>query len=526
MSDLTTLARLARENPDAVSADGWQKLGTLGLQKSVVFPQRDDGTPWLRHPSGYLVTGPDTVAIINGATGQATGGWNSAVYACLSAYARYYTEPALRLWRGPYMDIEASEVVDDARAALLRLPSTYWSMSELLTWQVNSVNIAGNAYYLKLRAGDGDVTTNTTGAVTTLLPVPAGRMQPGRAKGSSAPLDYYTLEVPGRNAPLHVPTENVIHVRSTFLADDMVTGIGPVGIVALEVATEDEVNQFTNALLVNLGVPGLTVSPSDSDASRGFDPAAVKSAIDASVGGRNRGRTLVFPRPMSISQLSVTTDVLNLSHIWDHVETRIAAVLRVPAILAGLSAGLDAATYSNAEQLISYFVDAELMNAWRRDSETWTRQLSADLGLRDDEYIAFDWTNVRALQADEDAKWARVINAWTANVLDLGTVYTMLDLGDAPADVATARAADIVNRSENTAGGLFAGGMGVAQPAAPKALEVKAAGGKFEPDTSTLAKPERVKITDADIDTAMADWRKRAAKVAPEFIGLLDATEG
>jgi hypothetical protein len=92
-------------------------------------------------------------------------------------------------------------------------------------------------------------------------------------------------------------------------------------------------------------------------------------------------------------------------------ETRIAASLRVPAIVAGLGAGLDASTYNNTSQAAEWFTERTLMPLWQMDAAKWTQQLLSDFTSDPALEVAFDMSDVRALQEDEDAMYTRLQRA-------------------------------------------------------------------------------------------------------------------
>jgi len=92
-------------------------------------------------------------------------------------------------------------------------------------------------------------------------------------------------------------------------------------------------------------------------------------------------------------------------------EERIAAVLRVPAIIAGLGAGLDRSTYANFREAREMFAEMTLMPLYAFDSATLNMQLTPEFTSDKHIKIAFDVTDLRAFQEDEDAKWARLDQA-------------------------------------------------------------------------------------------------------------------
>ena len=117
---------------------------------------------------------------------------------------------------------------------------------------------------------------------------------------------------------------------------------------------------------------------------------------------------------MSIDRLGLNLNELADAALRRIPETRIAGAFEVPAILAGLGAGLDSATYANAEALTEFFTETTLIPRWRSVAGQFQAQLLPDFGAADPGLVVeFDLSEVRALADDEDAKWARWRGAWT-----------------------------------------------------------------------------------------------------------------
>jgi len=53
----------------------------------------------------------------------------------------------------------------------------------------------------------------------------------------------------------------------------------------------------------------------------------------------------------------------------------VSAVLGVPAILAGLGAGLDAATYNNTRELREFFTEQKMIPLWSAVADELTHQI-------------------------------------------------------------------------------------------------------------------------------------------------------
>lgn len=429
LAHLGSLERLAKRAPTALSDDGWRRLkdaGSLMAKTGVSYPDTFLEDLGLRHPSGYLVSGPGSADVIRSAIRGGDG--SSAVFAAIAMYRRFYNQPPLALFRGSHGDPERAEQVEkDAVLDRLREPHSDLTLTDLRGLIVRCKLVDGNAYLMKLRSGGGTVLDNIKGEVLELHPVDPTRLRPARDKGSSALIDYYALDL-GTGYTARVPKENVIHFREELDHRDPSKGIGAVKQVAREVATDAEADVIIQAIMRNMGFPGLVFAPKEQSKGAPIDVEQLQSYIQASTTGENRGKPLVFRTPVDFGQVEVSTKALDLSHVMARVETRIAAAIGIPAVLVGLSAGLDATSYgANTKSLIETFIEGVLMSAWGVDGERWTLGLRRDFGLAPDMWIGYDWTGLRALQDDEDAKWRRWLMAWNANAVTIGQLHEALD---------------------------------------------------------------------------------------------------
>ena len=75
---------------------------------------------------------------------------------------------------------------------------------------------------------------------------------------------------------------------------------------------------------------------------------------------------------------------MNLIELRRLPEERVAAVMGVPAVLAGLGAGLNSATYNNTRELREYFTEQKLVPLWRTVADELTYQLLPEFDLEPD----------------------------------------------------------------------------------------------------------------------------------------------
>src|SRR3989304_4252412 len=102
------------------------------------------------------------------ARGERSGGGKRRALALCESFARTCGEPALHVFRGPYMDLERSERLDDhplaQGAGLLRVPNRPAQMTmTAIQRALAAAKLVGGSFYLgEARTGGGPGQTNTT----------------------------------------------------------------------------------------------------------------------------------------------------------------------------------------------------------------------------------------------------------------------------------------------------------------------------------------------------------------------------
>ena len=207
-----------------------------------------------------------------------------------------------------------------------------------------------------------------------------------------------------------IPPENIIHFRYGMDAENPRKGRSPLSALLQEVFTDQEAADFTATLLGNMGVPGLIVSPKSGTAPADTDVQATKDYLKESHTGSRRGEPLVMSGPTSVTQFGFSPNQMGLREIRRIPEERVTAALGVPAIVAGLGAGLDRSTFANyaeareaayqdciipAQRMISEFIRFQLLPDFEPDGY-WTYR------------FGFDLSGVRVLQEDVSNKVDRL----------------------------------------------------------------------------------------------------------------------
>lgn len=326
-----------------------------------------------------------------GAVGDGTG--SSTVMAPLLWIARTFPEAPLMVWRV----LEDGQEEEDRKHALLRVlrrPNRFYTGRVLWMATVLDYFADGNAYWLKIRSG--------TGQVIELWWAPTWTITPESADTGDFVTHYVYRPGDGQEVPL--APEDVVHFRFGLDPDNPTQGRSPLKSVLREVFTDDEAATFTAQLLRNSGVPGVLVSPEGDSAPSDADVLATKEYMKGAFTGDKRGEPLVMSGPTKIQQFGWSPDQLNLRDLRRIPEERVSAVLGVPAIVAGLGAGLDRSTFTNYTEAREAAYEQNIIPTQLALSEEVMFQLLADFEGDDgvwDFRVGWDLSKVRVLQDDQ-----------------------------------------------------------------------------------------------------------------------------
>lgn len=315
---------------------------------------------------------------------------SSTVMAPLLWIARSFPEAPPMLWR---KQDDGLEMPDRAHAMLrlLERPNQHHSGANMWMATLIDYYVDGNAFWLKIR--------DRGGIVRELWWTPHWMLHP---KGDDKTfITHYEYRPDGQTVLL--PPSSVVHFRHGLDGDNPRKGYSPLKSVLREVFTDDEAANFTASLLRNMGIPGLIVSPDGETPPTEQDVQDTKAYIRENFGGDKRGEALVMSGPTKVQQFGFSPEQLLLKELRRIPEERVTAVIGVPAVVAGLGAGLDRSTFTNYGEARQAAWEQTLVPVGRSLAEEVRAQLLSDyeadtFGWR----FGFDLANVRALQEDRD----------------------------------------------------------------------------------------------------------------------------
>jgi HK97 family phage portal protein len=389
----------------AGKARGWDQLPSPVTERKASWTI-DDYRAVIVSP---LVHGPGATDLLAGAYGSSA---NSAVFACLQVIATALAEPELKVYRiaaGERVEVDDAPITD-----LLKRPNPHMTLDTLLWYLSNCLKVDGNAYWRKMRAGNPD-----TGNVVELWPISPSRLEPRTIRDSGDFISFYRYYIkPGQYED--IPVENVVHFKTGLDDKDHRLGCAPLKRLAREVSSDDQATRYADRLLANLAINGLSM---EFDKEMGpIDRATadeMKARIQSAYSGDNVGAVSVLSPGAKLVSHGFSPEQMDLKVLHRVPEERIAAVLGVPAIVAGLGAGLDRSTYSNFSEAREAFTEMTLIPSWRSVAATITLSLLPDFMSEKSAVVDFDIDDVRALGDDERKKATRLSIYVTAGILDV-----------------------------------------------------------------------------------------------------------
>lgn len=259
--------------------------------------------------------------------------------------ARHYTEPEIRIWErktdgtiAPYAGTGSQEFYD-----ILETPNPFFTDVELEMASVIDLIFDGNAYLRKIRDED-------TNKPIMLFWMPSWTCEP---KWDNDRPNIFITHYEYKPDPMlkgeEIPPEDVIHI--SWFRDPMNPrkGISPIKSLLREVYADEKAANFVSALLRNMGLPGIVLSPADNETTEPLtddDVRATKQQFMNIAGGDNIGAVVVMDAEMKIDKITFSPEELDLAAIRHVSEERVASVLGLYPEILGLGSGNDTSDFT------------------------------------------------------------------------------------------------------------------------------------------------------------------------------------
>jgi phage portal protein BeeE len=240
-------------------------------------------------------------------------------------------------------------------------------------------------------------------------------------------LSHYQFDVPGK-APVLWPAGDVLHLKRGPLGEDRRTR-QPFAPLVKELYGDDKMAQFTAAIMKNMGIQVPVISPKDKevrvDATKA---AAMKEGWMRKTTGDRAGEPVIMTEPIDFQTVGFSPEQLDLSKLRLIPESRVAAVLQIPAPTLGLLVGLQNGTsYASSEQARQQGYEEVIIpiqSVWEEEINWQLKPEFKDLG--EDDQFWFDTSNVRVLEEDKDALVKRESEVFRAGGTTIDQFFTAI----------------------------------------------------------------------------------------------------
>lgn len=349
--------------------------------------------------------------------------------------SRNFPQARLRLQRqmadGELAEIPPAEFGLGAMLSLIEQPNPFYSGQLLWRATVAEKTTMGNAYWLKER---GPSAGRYPGRVVRLWWIPSSLIEPRWPQDGSAFISHYDYTPNG--VPIRIEPQDIVHFREGMDPRNPRKGLSALGALAREIYTDDEAANFSATILTNLGVPGVVVSPKvlqpqSLPSGPGADLDTKKSMWMDKFGGDKRGEPAFFNVPTDAQVISFSPQQMALKDLRRIPEERVTAVTGIPAIVAGLGAGLDRSTFQNYDEARQAAYEENIIPDQGAVAPELKIQLLDEFGDTTGVIVDFDNSKVRVLQEDQSQLWTRNLEAWKSGAI---TRYVFLTNTSQPAE--------------------------------------------------------------------------------------------
>lgn len=315
---------------------------------------------------------------------------NGIVFACVAARMLLFSQARFR-WRtkggGPGA-LTYSPALDQLEHPWPRARAT-----QMLSLMTLYGDLAGNAYVWKDQKTPGTLRMPRPDWITTVLGSPRADGKVGDIDTEVAGYIYKPMGF-GESTPL-LP-EHVAHFAPYPDPIFPWRGMSWLQPIVEEVMGDNAANVhkrmfFENGATANMVVNlGTNITPDDFD-------QWVEKYEESHASLENAYKTLYLAGGADATVVGANMQQMDFKLVQSHGETRVCLAARIPAIVVGVSEGLDSGTYTNFGQARRQFGDMAARPWWQNACETLEPLVDAP----DDQELWYDESQIPFLQEDQ-----------------------------------------------------------------------------------------------------------------------------
>lgn len=301
---------------------------------------------------------------------------NGVVFACVLARMMVFSEIRFQWQRlSDQGDGSPSDLWGDTRLSILETPEPNRVTGDLLTRMMQDADIGGNFYGIRHQPADLRLKPRIKRLrpdwVTIILgsdqDPPYGPYREVAAGDIDAEVIGYMYKPGGYQSkiePVFIPVDQMCHYAP--IPDPLASyrGMSWLTPVLREIMGDSAMTAHKLSFMEKGATVNMIVS---------LDPDMQEDAFNHWVdifrtqheGVLNAYRTLFIAGGATVTPVGNTFQQMDFAVVQSHGEARIASAAGVPPIIAGLTAGLEASTYSNYQQARRHLADITIRPLWR-----------------------------------------------------------------------------------------------------------------------------------------------------------------
>lgn len=330
---------------------------------------------------------------------------NSVIAAGVEAFATAMPDAPPILEKRKGNDWEA--VHDHPALDALRRPNEYHSDADIWAFTVGQEMTRGQAFWIVLKKGS-DV---------EIWPVASDKV---RIEGTETEFISKYLVTSEKGEPKEFDNDEIIHFRHQLNPANPRVGWTPLSTGRRQVAGDNGAATYHGAILHNSGVMSLLIAVKEAAASGEITPSQLSQFVDAikkKLFGNGAGGIVGSNLPVDVTKMSYSPDEMALDGLITYYRTTLCSLMGVDPMIIHLHT--EQPTYKNLEEGLADFWKRGVVPKRKRHAATLTAQFLPLFGLDPAEWrVAWDYSNVSALQEDKDKLHARVGTDWTRQLID------------------------------------------------------------------------------------------------------------
>lgn len=366
--------------------------------------------------------GNDSERIQQTYTSYAVSGYaaNSPVFACSMARMQLLSQAQFK-----FQDLTTKRLFGSPDLLVLENPWPNGTTADLISAMEQRAGIAGNVFVR--RSGNRLVVMRPDWVDILSAVVFEGYDHNGYAQTHEEVLGYlYSEGGIGIGEPVFYPVEDVAHWAPIPDPLRKWAGMSWLTPVLREINADAAMTQHRQTFFDQAGTPNLILKYQQKLKSDTLD--SVRERWQARYSGpSSAGSTVVLDEGADLTVVGNSFEQMRFTDLQKAGEARIASAAGVPPIVAGLGAGLDAATYSNFGQAVKAFGNGTAAYLWQSLAASLAKLITVPDGAR----LWYDTTQIPALL--EDAK-----DRATAMQTSASAISSFIQAGFDPQSVVTA----------------------------------------------------------------------------------------